>query len=121
MERQSDRGNAAGRSLCQGPFRASCDYVVTGSVPASRFWTIHAVQPGASDAPRALQSLALLRDASGSFTIALSRRLAPGNWLQIGGGGAFRLVLAVYDTPTIGTADFAEITLPRIVRGRCDG
>jgi hypothetical protein len=111
----------AARDAAGQPLRGACDYIVTGSVPASRFWTVHAVQPGAAETPRALQSLALLRDSSGSFSITLSRRLAPGNWLQIGTDGAFRLVLAVYDTPTIGTADFAEITLPRIVRGRCDG
>jgi len=101
--------------------RGACDYIVTGSVPASRFWTVHAVQPGASEPPRALQSLALLRDASGSFSIALSRHPMPGNWLQIGADAPYRLVLAVYDTPTVGSADLAEITLPRIVRERCDG
>lgn len=111
----------ASRDSTGQPLRGSCDYVVTGSVPASRFWTMHAVQPGAPDAPRSLPSLALLRDSDGSFSIALSQYPAPGNWLQIGGTGAYRLVLAVYDTPTIGSADLAEITLPRIVRERCDG
>jgi hypothetical protein len=111
----------AARDTTGQPLRGACDYVVTGSVPASRFWTMHAVQPGTAETPRALQSLALLRDASGSFSIALSRHLAPGNWLQIGTEGPYRLVLAVYDTPTVGTADFAEITLPRIVRERCNG
>jgi hypothetical protein len=111
----------AARDTTGQPLRGACDYVVTGSVPASRFWTLHAVQPGASGTPHTLQSLALLRDSSGSFSIALSRHPAPGNWLQIGADGPYRLVLAVYDTPTVGSADFAEVTLPRIVRERCNG
>ncbi|MFN3764513.1 MAG: DUF1214 domain-containing protein [Aliihoeflea sp.] len=111
----------ASRDATGQPLRGACDYVVTGSVPASRFWTLHAVQPGAVSPPRAVQSLALLRESSGSFSIALSRHPAPGNWLQIDATGPYRLVLAVYDTPTVGSADLAGITLPRIVRERCNG
>ncbi|MET0169786.1 MAG: DUF1214 domain-containing protein [Aliihoeflea sp.] len=101
--------------------RGNCDYVVSGGMPVSRFWTLHPTGPSLSPTTHASHSQALLREASGAFTITASRHPAPGNWLRIETDGVYRLVLAVYDTPTIGTADFADVTLPRIVRERCDG
>lgn len=102
--------------------RGGCDYVVSGGVPVSRFWTLHVVGaeqgvPGSN----AVNSQALLRDASGAFSVTLSRHPASGNWLGVDTEGLYRLVLGVYDTPTIGSADLADVTLPRIVRERCDG
>lgn len=101
--------------------RGGCDYVVSGGVPVSRFWTLHVVGAEQADTLHAINSQALLRDASGAFTVTASRHPASGNWLRIGADGVYRLVLAVYDTPTIGSADLADVTLPAIVQERCDG
>ncbi len=102
--------------------RGSCDYIVSGSLPTARFWTLYAVEADASAPPqRALQSLALLRQSGGAFAISLSRYPAPGNWLRIETAGPYRLVLSIYDTPTVSSADLAGVTLPNIVRERCYG
>jgi len=101
--------------------RGGCDYVVTGGVPVSRFWTLHAVGPARQPQPYAIHSQALLRDADGAFTITVSRHPSPGNWLRIETDTPYRLILAVYDTAMIGTADFADVSLPGIRRERCDG
>jgi hypothetical protein len=106
----------------------SCDYRVEGTFPAARFWTIHArdddgavVTPYAGNRAPALHSYALLRDQDGSSSITVSRHPAPGNWLAVSGERPFTLVLTVYDTTVASTARIAEVELPRITRGACDG
>lgn len=101
--------------------RGGCDYVITGGVPMSRFWTLHAVASDRQAQPYAIHSQALLRDADGAFAITVSQHPSPGNWLRVETSSTYRLVLAVYDTATIGTADFDDVPLPRIVRERCNG
>lgn len=117
----------AQRDSTNVPLRRQCTYRIEGSVPTTRFWTLHAldafratIRP-AGRRPAALHSYDLLRRPDQTVEIAVSRHPAPGNWLAIPGSGAMSLVLTLYDTPIAGGSSFAGIALPKIVRVSCDG
>ena len=99
-------------------FDPKCAYVVGGSVPPARFWTIRALTDLAS-ASSALHSLELLRDERNDFSVIVSRWPAPGNWLRGPDGDGWRLVLTLYDTSIAAGTGVTDVTLPRIVRTEC--
>jgi hypothetical protein len=116
----------AERDARGAPLRRECAYRIEGSTPPARFWTLHAadragrmIETG-DDRGAALHSLALLRESDNSFAIAVSNRPAPGNWLQVSGSGAMRLVLTLYDTPVAGSTGISEIALPLVLEAGCD-
>jgi len=105
--------------------RAQCDYVVSGPVPPTRYWTLSLYSPSGSlvDNPAKrfdFTSAEILRAGDGSFQIAVSRNARPGNWLPVGNVPRFTLVLRLYDTLfDFGTAKVEASALPKIVRGHC--
>jgi hypothetical protein len=109
------------------PLSSRCDYQIEGPIPPARIWTLHAASPGPDGALRAaggtggaLHSLAILRNEDASFSVAVSRRPAPGNWLRIRNTGAFALTLTLYDTAVATSARAADVALPLIRRIACD-
>jgi hypothetical protein len=102
-----------------------CDYVVRGPIPAARDWTITLMSPRGQLIDNVAKqygftSAALLRAEDGTFTITISRRARPGNWLPLGPDKDFDIVLRLYDTPvsaTAATLNAAE--MPAVTRGRC--
>ena len=103
----------------------ACRYRVDGSTPVAAFWTLAAVagrehvnvaRPGG---PLAVRSNGIARAADGSFTIYVSRTLAPGNWLEIAADGPFELVLTLYDTSVFSGVGSGVETLPAIIREAC--
>ncbi|MCB1386548.1 MAG: DUF1214 domain-containing protein [Nitratireductor sp.] len=114
------KGDSRGEAL-----DLDCDYVVSGTTPPSRLWTL-AAYTAAGDvilaqngSQPALHSGKVLRFADGSFRIAVSRQPQPGNWLGLAGQGRFRLVLRVYDTPVTSTSGLVSPVMPNILRERC--
>jgi len=106
------------------PLDAACTYLVDGKTPTATLWTLSAVDPdGRNIAVSAslpyLDSYHLTRAADGSAMIAIGPNLVPGDWLEIAGTGAFRLVLRLYDTPIAGGRDWSSSEMPSITRGRC--
>ncbi len=86
---------ATGRALDR-----SCRYRIDGTTPVASFWTLQAVAPDGSnvarpDGPQFLESRHIARANDGSLVLYVSHALAPDNWLEIGGNGAFRLVLTL--------------------------
>lgn len=104
---------------------ARCSYVLSGSVPDSRYWSLTLVSPSGAlvDNPAkryGFTSAELLRAADGSFEIAVARHARPGNWLPAETPGDFDLVLRLYDTLLdFGTSKLDARALPRIARGDC--
>ena len=49
----------------------------------------------------------------------MSKTLAPENWLEISGDGAFDLVLTLYDTSSLSGAGAEVAALPSIIREAC--
>lgn len=107
------------------PLRGRCDYVISGPIPPTHFWTLSLYSPsGALVANKAKRfgftSAEILRAADGSFEITVSRHARPGNWLPIGKVSHFVLVLRLYDTLfDIGMAKVEAMALPEIKKGQC--
>lgn len=108
------------------PLLRQCDYLVEGSVPPVRFFTLYAADPArrALSAPErfssALHSQSLLWEQKQQLRISVSTSAHPGNWLALEGRGPMLLVLTLFDTPISTGGRVEEIALPRIRRMGCD-
>jgi hypothetical protein len=104
---------------------AQCLYRVGPRAPPARYWTLGVEDdsgfPVENVAGRyVLRSSEILREPDGGFWIALSSRAQPGNWLPLGGRGAFVLALLLYDPALTGLASAVDAAgAPRIERVRC--
>jgi hypothetical protein len=118
----------ATRDAAGAPLSRQCSYLIEGSTPPARFWTLYAadpalrmIAPGRMRKP-ALQSLSILRNPDNSFAVAVAPQAAPGNWLRVSGGsGPLALVLTLYDTPVAGVIGVEDVALPKISRTGCGG
>lgn len=103
----------------------ACTYQLSGQTPPARFWTLYAANSlmaplAAGDAlPAAFNSWNVLRGEDGTFTVTISARAQPGNWLAIKEGVPFRLVLSLLDTPTAGSSGVLEIQMPKLAKVSC--
>lgn len=103
---------------------SACSYRIGSMVPVARLWTLtlydEAGRLPASELGRSgFTSAEIIRDAEGRFTVALSRDLQPGNWLQLPASGPFSLVLRLYDTPGAAGVGLDDSTVPAIQRLEC--
>jgi hypothetical protein len=112
--------DSQGRAL-----NAACVYKVGPQAPTARYWTLTPVDadgfPLDNGGDRyVMRSTEILRGGDGRFWIWLSTRAHAGNWLPIGGRGAFGLALKLYD-PQLGDASvgFERATAPSVIRERC--
>ncbi|WP_165214330.1 DUF1214 domain-containing protein [Affinirhizobium pseudoryzae] len=106
------------------PLSGTCRYAIKGQTPPTRAWTLFAeidgLPPRIDGAlPMALNSRTVLREADGSFAIAVSATAEPGNWLAVKGSKPFRLVLTLLDTPTAGSSGLIDLTMPTLERIGC--
>lgn len=106
--------------------RRECTYLVAGSLPVARFWTLYAsdkaqnaLKPLTRRDP-ALHSLEVLRQPDNTIEISVGAQAVPGNWLAVSGVGDMNLVLTLYDTPIASSTGLSDIQMPRIVRGQCN-
>jgi len=115
------RADSAGAVL-----QPSCDYVISGSVPPTRFWTLSVVSPNGllidNPAKRfGFTSAEIVRAADGTFEISVGHQAKPGNWLPLGTTKAFVFMLRLYDTLLdFGTAKVDAAALPKIIRSTCE-
>jgi hypothetical protein len=113
--------DSAGEAL-----QRNCTYAVGGAFPPARLWTLYAAEtsgailPNGHRRPPALHSMAALRQADNSVSVAVGRHPAPGNWLPVSGDGPMSLVLTLYDSPAANSAGVADVALPQIARAECD-
>lgn len=105
----------------------ACAYRIEGRFPATRFWSLHAVdRDGAPVATGNLRtgvmhSGMVLWAPGGTILIEVASRPAPGNWLATSGDGPFALVLNLYGGTTSGADSLNEANLPVIRKGACGG
>ncbi len=103
---------------------SACTYRVGADTPAARLWTLSVYEQDGRLVRTELgrnsfTSAEILRDAQDRFTIALSRSLQDGNWLQLPPTGRFSIVLRLYDTPGAAGTGLTESTFPVIERVEC--
>jgi len=106
------------------PLDAACTYRVGSVVPTARLWTFSVYDqdghlPKTDLGRSSFTSAEILRDAQDHFTIALSKSLQDGNWLQLPGSGKFTIVLRLYDTPGAAGTGLSESAFPSIQRVGC--
>jgi hypothetical protein len=101
------------------PLDSACTYTIGAVAPMARLWTLtlydgEARLPATELGRRSFTSAEVLRDSQDRFTIALSRHLQPGNWLQLPASGPFTVVLRLYDPPGAAGANLEETDFPVI-------
>lgn len=107
------------------PLDGRCDVTVSGITPQARFWTLTLYNTAGSLVPNSLNrfgytSQEIVRNADGSFEIAIAPRAHSGNWLPTGGVERYVLVLRLYDTPVgVSTKAGREVPMPAISSGDC--
>jgi hypothetical protein len=106
------------------PLDSACTYSVGVVAPAARLWTLTLYDgdgrlPATALERRSFTSAEVLRDSQDRFSIALSRALQPGNWLQLPESGPFTMVLRLYDPPGAAGANLEEADFPIIQRLGC--
>lgn len=105
-------------------FNSRCDYILEGKIPRGRLWTLTA-QTTARDVDNPDLSVSYITSADavweedGQLIVTVSRGARPGNWLEVGNEGDFRLVLRIYDTPLTNGALDAAIQTPVIAKKDC--
>jgi hypothetical protein len=102
-----------------------CETRIAGRLPAARFWTLTAYDPGGrlieNTAGRyGFNSTEIVWNADGSFEIMLAPRARSGNWLPSGGFERISLVLRLYDAPVgLASRSGEAVELPRITQVNC--
>jgi len=112
----------AGRDAQGRELDRNCTYRITGATPPARFWTLYAADrslrplPGQPGMLSALHSREILRGENGSFSITVSPKAQPGNWLPVEGSGPFVLVMTFYDTPVASSSGLSDLVMPKAMR-----
>jgi len=102
-----------------------CDVVLSGVTPAARFWTLTLYNANGALVANSVNrygftSQEIVRNADGSFEIAIGPRANPGNWLPSGGVERYALVLRLYDTAVgVSTKAGREVPMPNIKTRIC--
>ncbi len=106
-------------------FTPSCDYIVKGTMPQARFWTLSLLDtagfPVADPAGRyGFTSAEILRQTDTPVAITISPEARSGNWLPTGHAGSYLLLLRLYDSglSTTGTV-FESADMPSIAKAGC--
>ena len=103
----------------------SCTYIISGSIPAVRLWSLGIYDPDGKLFTNAAErfgytNVDAVRDADGAVQIAVSPEARPGDWLPLSGKSDFVLVLRLYDTMAAAIAGGrAAPELPAIRRTGC--
>ncbi len=107
------------------PLRANCSYLLSGSTPPARLWTLSAYdKKGEYGKPTAAGVSAkhsgnMVRFPDGTFTISISNYPKSGNWLSLQGDEEFKLILRLYDTPITSSSGLIDPIMPTIRRQEC--
>jgi hypothetical protein len=108
-------GDSEGRS-----FDGNCTYVVEGKLPAVRWWSLGVSDRNAKrEARRQLTSVNAITDVPGEIHISVAPNPVPGNWIAVGNGSKFALMLVLHDPTRRGEPFPGGDELPSIQRTAC--
>jgi hypothetical protein len=108
-----------------GPLLTNCDYVVGGTIPAARFWTLSVLTPDglpiANPAHRSgFTSAEVLRVEQAPVSINVSQHARDGNWLPVGDASRFVLAFRLYDTSlSASTSHLTADLMPTVAKQTC--
>lgn len=102
----------------------ACHYLLTGSPPASRWWSLtlygadHYLVPNPGNIySRHAANLAFNSD--GSYQLRIAATVMPGNWLPSPPRGAFSITLRLYNPAPMVYQNLSRVALPEIRREHC--
>ena len=101
-----------------------CQYLLTGSAPASRWWSLTmygadhylVANPGNIYSRHAGN---LMFESDGSYRLQIAAEAMPGNWLPSPPKGAFSITLRLYNPAPTVYQNLSHIALPDIHRESC--
>ena len=102
-----------------------CQYVMEGSTPVARLWTLSAydekreVITPENGGQNTIFSRSIIRKSRGNFAVYVGATPKPENWLASSGFGFMTLVLRLYDTPVTSTAGLLAPDMPAIRKIGC--
>lgn len=110
------------------PLRRECQYILSGSTPPARLWTLSPYtlegqplerRPGSGATLAPLISRSIVRSTDGRFVATVGPRAGANNWMRVSGSGPYQLVLRVYDTQLTATGAAVQPDMPAIAFGGC--
>ncbi len=108
------------------PLSAACSYIISGTVPPVRVWSLAAFDENGRPFPNAAQRFGYtnadtLRDSEGAIRIALSAVTHPGDWIPVSPDAkVITLQLRLYDTTAAAISGGRSAPeLPGIARTGC--
>jgi hypothetical protein len=107
------------------PLDGRCDVELSGITPPARYWTLSIYDRNGRLIANGINrygftSHEVVRRSNGDFTIRVSPRARPGNWLPTGGIGSYELAMRFYDTPVgVATRAGREAPMPTITTRAC--
>lgn len=106
------------------PLVGDCDFLVEGSDPATRWWSLTAYAADHFLIPNPVERYSFSRttvgrESDGRYRIVVSARPHEGNWLPVAPGAPFDLTLRLYNPEPSLLADLSGAPLPRITRIGC--
>ncbi len=100
------------------PLTGACTYLLTGEIPAARFWTLTATMAtGTVMASLTSGEAVWLRHHP--LAVAISRQAQPGNWLALTQPSRFSINLRLYDTGASFVGQSTAPTMPTLTRESC--
>lgn len=109
------------------PFRAACDYEISGAGLPARWWSVTLYGeddflPPNDDGAFSIDATRTVRDISGRWRarISLTRDAAP-NWISSRAADGFDLSLRLYNPSPDALANEATIPFPTVTRLSCEG
>ena len=110
------------------PMNSRCEYSVEGNNVSARLWTIYPLNRSKgrlegipAEWPTYLNSETIAYGPDGAFQISVSAYARPNNWLAVPKVSGFTLALNLYDSPVATNKGLVETSLPKIIRGKCNG
>ena len=98
--------------------RSSCTYQLSGPEPRARWWSVRAAPSGNPGAAVTFSARDAILSGDDNFTLSISHRTQPGNWLAVPDFGAMQVFLVLNEPYPL--AKDETLKLPLLKRIACE-